>query len=112
ANDYKKSPFDYIGFVLFVMLLLGVNIVVTQGQELGWTSPLMIVLMSVTLLLLAGFLEYEKRRKHQFIDFNLFKIKPYTGAVVSNFLQNGIVATIVVANIYEIGRASGRESKT
>lgn len=100
ANDYKKAPFDYVGFVLFVILLLGVNIVVTQGQELGWTSPLMIVLMSGTLLVLAGFLEYEKRRKHQFIDFNLFKIKPYTGAVVSNFLQNGIVATIVVANIY------------
>lgn len=100
ANDHNKAPFDYGGFVLFVLVLLGVNVIVTQGQEIGWTSPLMIGLMVVTLLLLAVFFEYEKRRKHQFIDFSLFKVKPYTGAVVSNFLQNGIIASIVVANIY------------
>ncbi len=100
VNDYKKEPFDYVGFVLFIFLLLGVNIIVTQGQEFGWASPLMIGLFAVTAILLVSFFVYEKGRKHQFIDFNLFKIKPYTGAVTSNFLQNGIAATVVVANTY------------
>lgn len=100
VNDYKKEPFDYIGFAIFIFLLLGVNIVITQGQEFGWFSPIIIGLMIVTLILAVLFFMYEKKRKFQFIDFNLFKSRPYTGAVTSNFLQNGIAATIVVANTY------------
>lgn len=100
VNDYKKEPFDYVGFVIFIFMILGINIIVTQGQELGWTSPLMIGLFAVTAILIISFFVYEKRRKYQFIDFNLFKIKAYTGAVTSNFLQNGIAATVVVANTY------------
>lgn len=100
VNDYKKEPFDYIGFIIFVFLLLGLNIVVTQGQDLGWFSPLTIGLIVLTLILIAVFFIYESRRKYQFIDFNLFKSKAYTGAVASNFLQNGIAATVIVANTY------------
>lgn len=100
VNDYKKEPFDYVGFVMFIFLLLGVNIIVTQGQDFGWLSPTMIILMLTTSGLTAAFFIYEKRRKYQFIDFNLFKSKAYTGAVTSNFSQNGIAATIIVANTY------------
>lgn len=100
VNDYKKEPFDYIGFVIFIFLLLGINIIVTQGQDLGWFSPLIIGLMTISLILTAVFFTYEKRKKYQFIDLKLFKSKAYTGAVTSNFLQNAIAATIIVANTY------------
>lgn len=100
ANDQAKAPFDYIGFIIFVFMLLGVNIIITQGQEIGWTSLPIISLIVISLILIVVFFKYEKNKKHQFIDFNLFKSKEYTGAVTSNFLQNGIAATIVVANTY------------
>ena len=100
ANDYKKEPFDYIGFGIFIFMLLGVNIVITQGQEMGWTSPLILSLIVATIVLVIAFFMYERNKQHQFIDFKLFKSKPYTGAVTSNFLQNGIAATVVVANTY------------
>lgn len=100
VNDYKKEPFDYVGFIIFIFLLLGLNIVVTQGQDFGWFSPLTIGLIVVTLILIAVFFIYESKKKYQFIDFNLFKSKAYTGAVASNFLQNGIAATVIVANTY------------
>lgn len=100
VNDHKKEPFDYVGFVLFIFLLLGANVVVTQGQELGWGNPVTIGITIATLILIGVFLSYEKKRKHQFIDFNLFKSKAYTGAVTSNFLMNGVIATVVVANTY------------
>ena len=39
------------------------------------------------------------------MDIALFQIKPYTGAVVSNFLLNAVAGTLVVANTYiQVGR--------
>lgn len=100
AKESKKEPFDYVGFILFSVFLLGANIVVTQGGEFGWSSGRTLILIGVTVLMLIAFFTYEKKRTFQFIDFKLFKSKSYTGAVCSNFFQNGIAATIVVANIY------------
>ena len=77
-----------------------VNLIVTRGQDFGWTSPLTLGLIGGALAAIVIFFAVEHKKKNQFIEFSLFKSKPYTGAVVSNFLQNGIVATAVVANTY------------
>jgi len=100
ASELKKTRFDYVGFFLFIILLLGINIVVTRGQDFGWSSPLTMILIGTSIITAILFFVIEKKKKNQFIEFSLFKSKPYTGAVVSNFLQNGIAANIVVANTY------------
>ncbi|WP_426429243.1 MFS transporter [Staphylococcus equorum] len=101
----NKEKFDIVGFVIFVFILLAINVIVTQGQDLGWTSFTIVTLFIGSILLTLVFIVYEKTKSHQFIDFELFKSKPFTGAVLTNFLQNGIAGTIVVANTYiQIGR--------
>ncbi|MGL4009277.1 MFS transporter [Staphylococcus nepalensis] len=101
----NKEKFDIIGFSIFVVTLLVINIIVTQGQDLGWTSFPIVALFIASIILTCIFIFFERTRKHQFIDFELFKSKPFTGAVLTNFLQNGIAGTIVVANTYiQIGR--------
>src|SRR5699024_1643594 len=101
----NKEKFDIIGFSIFVVTLLVINIIVTQGQDLGWTSFPIVALFIASIILTFIFIFFERTRKHQFIDFELFKSKPFTGAVLTNFLQNGIAGTIVVANTYiQIGR--------
>src|SRR5699024_10394337 len=76
------------------------------GQDLGWTSFPSVALCIASIILTFIFIFFERTRKHQFIDFELFKSKPFTGAVLTNFLQNGIVGTIVVAHTYiQIGRS-------
>lgn len=100
AENASKVKFDFVGFILFVCTLLVVNIIVTRGQDFGWTSPLTLGLIAIGIVLLITFFLVERRKKHQFIDFSLFKVHAYSGAVVSNFLQNGIAGTVVVANTY------------
>ena len=100
AEKQSKEKFDFTGFFLFVFALLMVNLIVTRGQDFGWTSPLTLGLIGGALAAIVIFFAVEHKKKNQFIEFSLFKSKPYTGAVVSNFLQNGIVATAVVANTY------------
>jgi len=100
AEEQRKERFDFTGFFLFVVAMLMINLIVTRGQDFGWTSPLTLGLIGGALAAIVIFFAVEKGKKNQFIEFSLFKSKPYTGAVVSNFLQNGIAAAIVVTNTY------------
>lgn len=100
ADEQRKEKFDFTGFFLFIIAMLMINIIVTRGQDFGWTSPLTLSLIGGALVTMIIFFTVERKKKNQFIEFSLFKTKAYTGAVVSNFLQNGIAATIVVAITY------------
>ena len=95
-----KSKFDYTGLLIFIFVMLALNLTITRGHEFGWTSPLTITLIVATLIGTALFFLVEIKKKSKFIEFSLFKSKAYTGAVTSNFLQNGIAGTVVVANTY------------
>ncbi|MFC9600183.1 MFS transporter [Peribacillus butanolivorans] len=100
ADEQSKVKFDFTGFFLFIIMMLMINMIVTRGQDFGWTSPLTLGLIGGALATIVIFFAVERKKKNQFIEFSLFKTKAYTGAVVSNFLQNGIAATVVVANTY------------
>lgn len=100
AAVQTKERFDFTGFFLFILATLMINIIVTRGQDFGWTSPLTLSLIGGAMVAIIIFFSIERKKKNQFIEFSLFKTKSYTGSVVSNFLQNGIAATVVVVNTY------------
>ncbi|SHF95894.1 MFS transporter [Ornithinibacillus halophilus] len=106
AQTSGKFKFDYGGLTIFIITMLALNVVITQGAELGWTSPLTLVLAAVAIVGTIMFVRYEMRLKHTpLIDFKLFKNKPYTGATISNFLLNAVAGTLIVANTYvQVGR--------
>ncbi|MFZ7943269.1 MFS transporter [Neobacillus sp. 19] len=99
------AKFDVSGFITFIITMLALNLVITRGGDFGWTSPLTLILIGVTIIGAIVFFNIEKRKAASFIDFGLFKNKPYTGATISNFLLNAIAGTLVVANTYvQVGR--------
>lgn len=85
--------------------MLALNVYINFGATLGWTSPISIVLIVVTIIGLIVFIKVESGKKIALIDFGVFKNKAYTGATVSNFLLNATAGAIVVANTYvQVGR--------
>ncbi|RKQ34569.1 MFS transporter [Oceanobacillus halophilus] len=106
AETSGKFKFDYGGLVIFIITMLAINIVITQGAEFGWTSLLTISLAIVSVVGTAVFIWFERKREiTPLIDFKLFKNKPYTGATISNFLLNAVAGTLIVANTYvQVGR--------
>ncbi|MFJ8244362.1 MFS transporter [Peribacillus asahii] len=97
--------FDYTGLVIFIITMLALNVLITFGADLGWTSLLTIGLVIVTIIGAIVFFKIEKSKDIVLIDFSLFKNKPYSGATFSNFLLNAIAGTLVVANTYvQVGR--------
>ncbi|NYF24334.1 MFS transporter [Sporosarcina sp. JAI121] len=100
AEQPSNSKFDFAGLLIFIFIMLALNLTITRGHEFGWTSPLTIALISITIIGTVIFFLVEIKKKSKFIEFSLFKSKAYTGAVTSNFLQSAIGGTVVVANTY------------
>lgn len=93
-GDYK---FDLPGVLSFMIAMIAIQVVVTQGNRLGWGSPLVLGLIAVTVIVGAAFLRIESRSPNAFFDFSLFKNATYTGATISNFLLNGVAGTLIVS---------------
>ena len=105
AETTGTFKFDFGGLGLFIVTMLALNILITQGSSFGWTSPLSIGLMVITVVGIIAFIKYEANKKNALIDFKIFKSKPYTGATISNFLLNAVAGTLIVANTYvQVGR--------
>ncbi|MNZ58483.1 Quinolone resistance protein NorB [compost metagenome] len=100
AKQTDNSKFDVGGLVVFIITMLALNIFITQGAEMGWTSWLTIVLLVVAVIGAMIFIKVENGKSNALIDFGLFKNAPYTGATVSNFFLNAVAGTLVVANTY------------
>ncbi|MDR3451205.1 MAG: MFS transporter [Rhodoferax sp.] len=93
-GDYK---FDLPGVLTFMVTMVALEVLVTQGNKLGWTSPIGLTLIAVTLIFGFLFLRIESRSLNAFFDFGLFKNSTYTGATISNFLLNGVAGTLMVS---------------
>ncbi|SET54584.1 MFS transporter, DHA2 family, multidrug resistance protein [Draconibacterium orientale] len=77
--------------------MIGLQILVTKGSQLGFTSVIGIVLIAATLLFSFIFFYIEKGKKGAFIDFKLFNNMIFTGATISNFLLNGTAGMLIVS---------------
>jgi MFS transporter, DHA2 family, multidrug resistance protein len=105
AQSTGAFKFDYTGLVIFIITMLALNVFITFGSDLGWTSLISIGLAVISIIGAIIFFKVEKSKEIALIDFTLFKNKPYSGATFSNFLLNAIAGTLVVANTYvQVGR--------
>ena len=100
AEQSNSSKFDFSGFVIFLLVMVALNVVITRGDDFGWTSPISLTLMAVTVIGGWVFLKVVKGKSNGFIDLSLFKNKYFTGATVSNFLLSAVAGALIVANTY------------
>lgn len=97
AASSGSYRFDTAGVITFLVSMLALQIVVTQGIQLGWTSLPTIALIVVAVVAGFLFLRIEKSSSSPFVDFSLFSSSVYTGATISNFLLNGVAGTLIVS---------------
>lgn len=89
--------FDLAGVISFMIAMVALQVVVTQGNKLGWTSPTALALIAITVIAGVVFFRIEERSSAAFFDFALFANPVYTGATVSNFLLNAVSGTLIVS---------------
>lgn len=94
-DDYR---FDYAGLASFMVMTLAFMVIIIFGRQIGWTEPIILILLAVGVVSALAFTFIEKRNTHRpFIDFKLFKNPTFTGATLSNFLTNATIGLLMVS---------------
>jgi DHA2 family multidrug resistance protein-like MFS transporter len=93
----EKKKADIAGIFTFMIVMIALQVLVSKGSELGWTSMLSLILTAIVVVFGIAFFRIEKGKEGAFIDFNLFKNSIYTGATISNFLLNGVAGMLIVS---------------
>ena len=97
AQTSGKYKFDTAGVLTFMVMMVGLQVVLTQGGNFGWLSPITLGILAVSLIFGFLFVRIELRNPDGFVDFGLFKNMTYTGATISNFLLNATAGILIVA---------------
>lgn len=93
-DDYR---FDAIGVLTFMVAMVALEVLATQGSAIGWTSPITLAVAAVGVIVGAVFVNAEIRTRHPFVNFALFSNATYTGATISNFLLNAVAGMLLVS---------------
>ena len=92
-----KNKLDIGGIISFMIVMIALQLLVSQGSQWGWTSTISIILIAVIIVFGIAFFRIENGKEAAFIDFKLFKNSTYSGATISNFLLNGVVGMLIVS---------------
>lgn len=99
ATVEKDYRFDTMGVLTFMVTMLALQVLATQGSEIGWTSPVTLGLGAVAIVVGGIFFKTETSARNPFVNFALFRNSTYTGATISNFLLNGVAGILLVSMV-------------
>ncbi len=89
----KSLKIDFIGSLISIIVLFTMTLALVQGREWGWTSPLILTLLFVSVVGLVGFVFYERRIDFPMVPMKLFQNRQFNGAAL----------TIVLSNLFLVG---------
>ena len=93
-KDYR---FDPMGVLTFMVTMVALQVLVTQGSDIGWTNPVALGLAAIAVVVGMMFVTVETRVRNPFVNFALFRNSTYAGATISNFLLNGVAGMLLVS---------------
>ncbi len=92
SRDSRRLPIDLPGAALATTGMLALVYAIMQGGEAGWTSPEILVVGSIGVILLGLFALVETRVAHPMLPLEYFKRKDLTGSfIVLALLMGGMI---------------------
>lgn len=105
----RGERFDAAGAAVYVLGLVLLLLALNQGYTWGWTSPAVLALVALGLVLLAAFAQLELRVPAPMLDVGLFRRRAFSAPVLSAILNYmGVSSTFFLVPFYLIqGRGLG-----
>lgn len=88
SRDPHAQRLDIGGIVTLSLAVFGVAYVITQGGDMGFASPQAIVIAALSLLCLVAFVLIERLATRPMVDFSVFRIRPFSGALLGSAGMN------------------------
>jgi EmrB/QacA subfamily drug resistance transporter len=97
SKDERQLGLDIPGAILGTAGVTAFIFGIIQGNELGWTSPEILVVFGLAIALLSAFAIVELRSEHPMLPLRFFRQKDFSGAVLTISL---VVFAMIVAFFY------------
>ena len=81
-DETIEKKVDFIGCTLLSLSLGTLTFFLVKGNEYGWSSKKIIILICISFISAILFLVYEKKSKSPMIDFKLFKIQSFSASII------------------------------
>lgn len=88
SRDNTTKKLDVAGLMTLTMSVVGVTWLITQGGSIGWSSLEVRLIFLATLISSALFVIIETRHSHPMFDFSVFRIRPFSGALMGAIGMN------------------------
>lgn len=83
----QRERFDWTGLALFVPALSALLLALSYGNELGWTSAVVLGALAAAVVLAACFVVRERRAPAPMIDLALFSRTAFSAGIASGLLS-------------------------
>jgi DHA2 family multidrug resistance protein-like MFS transporter len=97
VEEVGRYKLDVRGILTFMVAMVALEVLATQGSRLGWSSAASLILLAIVVVVGFVFFRVESGNANAFVDFRLFRNATYTGATLSNLLLNAVSGIIIVA---------------
>lgn len=88
SRDPHASSLDIAGIVTLSLAVFCLAFYITQGPDFGFTSPIGLVIIGVSAASFVAFLMAEKFSPRPMFDFSVFRIAPFSGAIIGSAAMN------------------------
>ncbi|MDF7649016.1 MFS transporter [Erwiniaceae bacterium L1_54_3] len=88
SHDHEAKQIDVGGLTTLTVSVVGVTYLITQGGYIGWSSLQARLIMLLILLSTTLFIGIERRHPHPMFDFSVFRIRPFSGALMGSIGMN------------------------
>ena len=78
----RARRFDPVGQALMILVLGSVVYAIIESARLGWSSPVILGLLTVAALAAVGILRYEPHRADPLLELRLFRSVPFSAAIL------------------------------
>jgi EmrB/QacA subfamily drug resistance transporter len=107
----SKAPFDTAGTLLILPALTTLLFPISQGLDLGWTSPVILGSFLVSLILWFLFFYHERRCEAPLVDLRLFSSKNYLLGNTVGLMIVGVFAGLMFLLPFFFENVQGRSTE-
>ncbi len=88
SRDPEAARLDIAGMVTLSVAVFCLAFFITQGPELGFVGPAALLILGVSVASFIAFVFAEKLNTRPMFDFSVFRIRPFSGAIIGSAAMN------------------------
>ncbi|MDX8532599.1 MFS transporter [Mesorhizobium sp. VK25A] len=88
SKDPQAGRLDLAGILTLSPAVFCLVFYITQGPELGFAGPAALAILGLSIASFVAFLVAERVSKRPMFDFSVFRIRPFSGAIVGSAAMN------------------------